>query len=47
MKYLHHCGHVVKDIKKLYCETYIGKYEDDIKEMFEHGEAISSKKMNA
>ena len=32
---------------KLYGQTYIGKYEDDIKEMFEHGEAISSNKMNA
>ena len=32
---------------KLYGQTYIGMYEDDIKVMFESGEAISSKKMNA
>ena len=27
---------------KSYSQTYIGRYENDIKEMFEHGEAISS-----
>ena len=32
---------------KLYGQTYIEKYEEDLKEMFEQGEAISSNKMNA
>ena len=32
---------------KLYGQTYVGMYKDDIKAMFEHREAISSNKMNA
>ena len=32
---------------KLYGETYIEKYLDDIKQMFQYGEVSSSNKMNA
>ena len=32
---------------KMYGQTYIDMYKDDIEEMFESGEAISSNKMNA
>ena len=33
--------------RKMYGETYINIYKDGIEEMFQSGEAISSKKMNA
>ena len=32
---------------KMYGQTYIAMYEDDIKEMFQSGEEVSSNKMNA